>query len=292
MRTGKPPRRCEPASSPRRNAPLQLSPSNATARLDGLPVQQLPQSDRPISPRSPETRLATALSPDHEFILHTTLPPSSRRLSISSRQRHQVYPVNACSPENSRAGSISCKTNSGKFRLEFSRQQTEFLPLPHARSCCRFGGRAAIRGHFTAAAASERVHHDERTGQQRSSSAAGSRSSGQSWNPRCRRARHADILLQFSLHAPRRGRADVKAFIERFREAFPISSFTARRISSPGDYVVGRWEGGGTHTGPALAIFSPARFRPRSGRKMRFTGYDGASGRERRIAEESAWTME
>ncbi len=30
-----------------------------------------------------------------------------------------------------------------------------------------------------------------------------------------------DILLQYSLHEPRRGRADVKAFMTEFRAAFP-----------------------------------------------------------------------
>jgi hypothetical protein len=34
-----------------------------------------------------------------------------------------------------------------------------------------------------------------------------------------------DILLQYSLHATRRGRADVKAFMTAFREAFLNLSF-------------------------------------------------------------------
>ncbi len=76
---------------------------------------------------------------------------------------------------------------------------------------------------------------------------------GNAWNPAivdelCT----ADILLQYSLHAPRRGRADVKAFMTEFREAFPDLSVTgAADFVCEGDYVVGRWEGWGTHTGPA-----------------------------------------
>jgi SnoaL-like polyketide cyclase len=50
-------------------------------------------------------------------------------------------------------------------------------------------------------------------------------------------------LLQYSLHAPRRGREDIRNFIMGFREAFPDLNFwgTADLIAE-GDYVVGRWE--------------------------------------------------
>jgi SnoaL-like polyketide cyclase len=65
-----------------------------------------------------------------------------------------------------------------------------------------------------------------------------------------------NMLLQYSLHAPRRGRDDIKAFMAGFREAFPDLNFwgTADLIAE-GDYVVGRWEGGGTHTGSAFSDF-------------------------------------
>src|SRR6478735_9329948 len=84
-----------------------------------------------------------------------------------------------------------------------------------------------------------------------------------------------DMLLQYSLHEPRRGRKDIKAFMTDFRAAFPDLNFwgTADLIAE-GDYVVGQWEGGGTHTGAAFADFLvgyealPAA----TGRKMHFTG--------------------
>jgi SnoaL-like polyketide cyclase len=65
-----------------------------------------------------------------------------------------------------------------------------------------------------------------------------------------------DMLLLYSLHEPRRGRDDIKAIMTDFRTAFPDLSFwgTADLIAE-GDYVVGRWEGGGTHTGPAFSDF-------------------------------------
>ena len=82
-----------------------------------------------------------------------------------------------------------------------------------------------------------------------------------------------DMLLQYSLHAPRRGRDDIKAFMRAFRTAFPDLNFwgTAALIAE-GDYVVGRWEGGGTHTGPAFSDFLLGSLPAATGRKMHFTG--------------------
>ncbi|MGZ5926069.1 MAG: ester cyclase [Rhizomicrobium sp.] len=82
-----------------------------------------------------------------------------------------------------------------------------------------------------------------------------------------------DMLLQYSLHAPRRGHADISAFMTAFRAAFPDLNFwgTAELIAE-GDYVVGQWEGGGTHTGPAFTDFLIGSLPPATGRKMHFTG--------------------
>src|ERR1700752_2874535 len=82
-----------------------------------------------------------------------------------------------------------------------------------------------------------------------------------------------DMLLQYSLHEPRRGRGDIKAFMTDFRAAFPDLNFwgTADLIAE-GDIVVGQWEGGGTHTGPAFNDFLVGSLPAATGRKMRFTG--------------------
>jgi predicted ester cyclase len=82
-----------------------------------------------------------------------------------------------------------------------------------------------------------------------------------------------DMLLQYSLHEPRRGRDDIKAFMTDFRAAFPDLYFwgTANLIAE-GDYVVGQWEGGGTHTGPAFRDFLAGSLPAATGRQMRFTG--------------------
>src|SRR6201989_892063 len=82
-----------------------------------------------------------------------------------------------------------------------------------------------------------------------------------------------DMLLQYSLHEPRRGRADIRAFMTAFRKAFPDLNFwgTADLIAE-GDYVVGQWEGGGTHTGIAFGDFLAGSLPANTGKRMRFTG--------------------
>src|ERR1700752_1363588 len=82
-----------------------------------------------------------------------------------------------------------------------------------------------------------------------------------------------DMLLQYSVHEPRRGRKDIKAFMTDFRNAFPDLNFWgAADLIAEGEDVVGRWEGGGTHTGPAFGDFLAASLPAATGRKMHFTG--------------------
>ena len=96
-----------------------------------------------------------------------------------------------------------------------------------------------------------------------------------------------DMLLQYSLHAPRRGRDDIKAFMTAFRAAFPDLNFwgTADLIAE-GDYVVGRWEGGGTHTGPAFSDFLMGSLPAATGRTMHFTGTTVLRLQDGKIVEE------
>ncbi len=111
---------------------------------------------------------------------------------------------------------------------------------------------------------------------------------GSTWNPRIIDALAApDILLQYSLHAPRRGRADVRNFMIDFRAAFPDLGFEgAADLIAEGDFVVGRWKGGGTHTGPAFSDFLVGSLPAKSGRKMRFTGTTVLRVENGMIAEE------
>jgi predicted ester cyclase len=111
---------------------------------------------------------------------------------------------------------------------------------------------------------------------------------GNPWNPKVIEELAApDMLLQYSLHAPRRGHDDVRDFMTGFRRAFPDLAFGgAADLLAEGDYVVGRWIGGGTHTGPAFDDFLIGALPAASGRKMRFTGTTVIRVEDGRIAEE------
>jgi predicted ester cyclase len=96
-----------------------------------------------------------------------------------------------------------------------------------------------------------------------------------------------DMLLKYSLHKPRRGRSDITAFMTDFRKAFPDLNFWgAADLIAEGDYVVGRWEGGGTHTGPAFSDFLIGSLPAATGRKMHFTGTTVLKLKNGKIVEE------
>jgi predicted ester cyclase len=111
---------------------------------------------------------------------------------------------------------------------------------------------------------------------------------GNPWNPTIvDELAASDMLLQYSLHAPRRGQEDVKAFMTGFRKAFPDLKFEgAADLIAEGDYVVGRWKGGGTQTGPAFSDFLIGSLPAASGRKMHFTGTTVLRVNNGKIAEE------
>jgi predicted ester cyclase len=82
-----------------------------------------------------------------------------------------------------------------------------------------------------------------------------------------------DIRFEYSMHAPRRGRDEVREFARRFRSAFPDLGFegTADLIAE-GDYVIGQWQGGGTHTGEAFDDLPVGSLPAATGRRMEFSG--------------------
>jgi predicted ester cyclase len=82
-----------------------------------------------------------------------------------------------------------------------------------------------------------------------------------------------DIRFEYSLHAPCRGRQEVRQFAAKFRTAFPDLNFwgTADLIAE-GDYVVGQWEGGGTQTGDAFDDMPIGSLPAETGKTMHFTG--------------------
>jgi predicted ester cyclase len=82
-----------------------------------------------------------------------------------------------------------------------------------------------------------------------------------------------NIRFEYSMHAPCRGRDEVREFATKFRAAFPDLAFggTAELIAE-GDYVVGQWEGGGTQTGDAFDDIPVGSLPAASGKAMRFSG--------------------
>ena len=82
-----------------------------------------------------------------------------------------------------------------------------------------------------------------------------------------------EMLLQYSMHESRKGHDDIKVFMSDFPAAFPDLNFQgAADLIAEGDYVVGRWVGGGTHTGPAFSDFLIGALPAATGKKMHFTG--------------------
>ena len=83
------------------------------------------------------------------------------------------------------------------------------------------------------------------------------------------------------------GKSD-KSRVLAYQAAFPDLNFWGvAELIAEGDYVVGRWEGGGTHTGPAFNDFLIGSLPPATGRKMHFTGTTVLRIKNGRIAEET-----
>ena len=75
------------------------------------------------------------------------------------------------------------------------------------------------------------------------------------------------------MHGVIKDRSALKAMMAEFREAFPDLNFWG--VGEPiaeGDYVAARWDGGGTHTGPAFGALPLGSLPAASGKTMRFTG--------------------
>ena len=85
---------------------------------------------------------------------------------------------------------------------------------------------------------------------------------------------HPDIRFEYSLHQPLRGRDAVRQFATDFRAAFPDLAFVGTAdLLAEGDYVVGQWIGGGTHTGAPMTDMPLGGLpEPNTGKTVRFTG--------------------
>jgi predicted ester cyclase len=81
------------------------------------------------------------------------------------------------------------------------------------------------------------------------------------------------VVMQYPLHGRSEGPKAIKAMLDRLRAAFPDLCFwIVGDVIADGDYVVGRWEGGGTHTGPAFSDLPAGSLPANSGKAIRFSG--------------------
>ncbi len=96
-----------------------------------------------------------------------------------------------------------------------------------------------------------------------------------------------DLVFSYPLHGNLRGREAVKKMLVELRGAFPDLSFdVVGDLIAEGDYVVGRWEGGGTHTGPAYHDLPFGSLPAASGKKIYFSGTSVYRVRNGKVAEE------
>jgi hypothetical protein len=102
-----------------------------------------------------------------------------------------------------------------------------------------------------------------------------------------------DIRFEYSMHAPLRGRDQVREFARKFRAAFPDLGFggTADLIAD-GDYVVGQWKGGGTQTGDAFDDLPSAPYRPEPARRWTSPAPPSSRSRTASSPRRSASTTE
>jgi SnoaL-like polyketide cyclase len=120
---------------------------------------------------------------------------------------------------------------------------------------------------------------------------------GHSWTPEIVDDLAADdIVIQFSLQTPCRGRSTAKNFLLGIREIFQGLEFhSSADIVVDGEYVTVRLEGFGTHAGAAFLDFFIGFFPAHSGRKVHLAGKTTLRIKNDKIVEEMTrvtWAME
>jgi predicted ester cyclase len=120
---------------------------------------------------------------------------------------------------------------------------------------------------------------------------------GRSWTPEIVDDLAADdILIQFSLQTPCRGRSAAKNFLLGIREIFHGLQFhcTADLVVDD-EYVVARLEGVGIHAGVAFLDFFIGLFPKNSGRKVHLAGATTLRIKNGKIVEDMTrvtWALE
>jgi predicted ester cyclase len=96
-----------------------------------------------------------------------------------------------------------------------------------------------------------------------------------------------NLVFSYPLHGELHGREPVKKNITDLVEAFPDMSFdVVGDLVADGDYVVGRWEGGGTHTGAAISDLPVGSLPDNTGKRIHFSGTTVYRIENGKVAEE------
>ena len=120
---------------------------------------------------------------------------------------------------------------------------------------------------------------------------------GHSWTPAIVDDLAADdILIQFSLQTPCRGRSAAKNFLLGIREIFHDLEFHgAEDLVTDGEYVIAHLEGVGTHAGATFLDFFIGLFPANSGRKVHLAGMTTLRIKNGKIVEDMTrvtWALE
>jgi hypothetical protein len=120
---------------------------------------------------------------------------------------------------------------------------------------------------------------------------------GRSWTPEIVDDLAADdILIQFSLQTPCRGRGAAKNFLLGIREIFQNLEFHGTEdLVTDGEYVIAHLEGVGTHAGATFLDFFIGLFPANSGRKVHLAGTTTLRIKNGKIVEDMTrvtWALE
>ncbi|KAF9638081.1 hypothetical protein BFW01_g8978 [Lasiodiplodia theobromae] len=99
-----------------------------------------------------------------------------------------------------------------------------------------------------------------------------------------------NFVINYPMHGPRHGREAAKRMLAEFKEAFPDISFHAYQhpLIASGPYVIGRWIGGGTHTGVAFSDLPVGALdKANTGKRMYFSGITIFTLRDGKIVDET-----
>ena len=98
----------------------------------------------------------------------------------------------------------------------------------------------------------------------------------------------ADLVFRYPMHGEFHGPEAVIELLSTFRKSLPNLKFWATDdLLEDGQYVIARWEGGGTHTGPAITDLPHGGPIPAaSGKKMFFSGTSVLKFHDGRVVED------